>query len=185
MATERSGGARHAPEHARAPAKAEGTLAKVQSAGGAAFNFAKAHWGLFALGAAAFLAWRLLNNASVGAAGAVAGGALAGAGAGAAGIAGPQGQRGPAGRAGQKGPSGASAAFVYRTRGRQTFAQVARAYGISVAELAHANPGLSYGASRPHAGLRPGVSILVPRSRRSVLQLRAQRQLRRQAKAGP
>jgi hypothetical protein len=47
-----------------------------------------------------------------------------------------------------------------------------------VQSLVHANPTYQYGAKHPNAPLKVGTAVLVPRSRASVVQLRAYRQRR-------
>jgi hypothetical protein len=189
-ATATAGQGAPAREHARAHAGADGVGqaaaaagAKAADAGKAALGFVERNWVWFALGAAALLAWHMLSGVAAGA-GQAAAGALSGGGgaAGAAGGPGPQGPQGPPGKAGppgKPGPRGASNNFVYHTvRGSQSLAEIARAYGVSVQSLIHANPGYGYAATHPYAPLKVGTPVLVTRSRASVLQLRAYRQRR-------
>jgi hypothetical protein len=91
---------------------------------------------------------------------------------------GKPGKPGAPGKPGVSGKPGLSTGFVYRTVGTShTFAQIARAYGVSLQSLTQANPNAHFGASHPNARLKAGTSVLIPRSRQSVVQLRTYRRL--------
>lgn len=180
--TERSGAGARRPARAPARARKETGARLAQAAQGAA-HWVGEHWVWFAVAAAALLAWHMVSGLAAGAgqaaAGALGGAAGAAGGAGPSGAQGPPGPTGPPGPPGPKGPAGASNDFVYHTvRGGQSLAEIARAYGVSVQSLIHANPTYQYGAKHPNAPLKVGTAVLVPRSRASVVALQRYRRSR-------
>lgn len=179
MATEASAGAARANARERARAGRKGALERVGADAERAGAFMVDHWVWFAGAAGLLLVYHLLARTSGGIAGAATGAFAPGA----AGIAGPQGTTGAKGAPGKRGLPGQSAQFVYHVpRPGESFASISRAYGVSKAALAAANPAYAYEARRPNAPLKRGLSVLVPRSRPSVIALRTARQRAARAK---